>query len=637
MVKSQKRFFRQYLSEDGDAAYWWQYVLRPEEKADYTMIKELFLQRYGTKAIAARSQFEIQNEVMALRQSPGESIASYVRTAEKLSKRVPAELDSVLALCLIKGMQDEVKKGDISYIVHSRKETTFRDVIGIMKAKYRVIGEPDPFGKGDMPKSTNHWWTAYVAPGVGSTVIPVVAAAGQMGSIPTYNVGKRMIADSLADIGSRLNDKLYGEDGLAGTMQGCGISHLHFKGLMDWYFHEKANETLANTKTEDFQAPLSRQDFRQPALPTPGVNTLAQGDQQAAVINTSTSRTGGLLNNVPASPNVSCFSCARRGHYSTTCPYPPLPPHEQEHLREAARISRLQRAGLPAASMNSGGPLAVNIVSMNEIESQRKEDIVVPVALTHMSSNVLKVDEGLRVETKKSPAVGSRVERISSACAILSRLLPVLAIIQDVMAGKRTRTQDDEGTEWIPAERQTKAPRMQQTDAETIDRGNKESGGEDILDSVVVRPTTGDGGRTAMRSFPDKEAETRARRASTEESDDVMIEEVETPTPSPIVVLSPGNTDSRNHETGDRSRNSLPFAADLERDAGVQVPEWLQRNPKKTAKKAMNPVPMNLMKGLDPYRIAEAMVRIKPEISFPQLLDVSPRLRRELALLLRWS
>ena len=43
------------------------------------------------------------------------------------------------------------------------------------------------------------------------------------------------------------------------------------------------------------------------------------------------------------------------------------------------------------------------------------------------------------------------------------------------------------------------------------------------------------------------------------------------------------------------------------------------------------------MKGLDPYNIETAMISVKPEISFPQLLDVSPRLRRELAVLLRSS
>ena len=43
------------------------------------------------------------------------------------------------------------------------------------------------------------------------------------------------------------------------------------------------------------------------------------------------------------------------------------------------------------------------------------------------------------------------------------------------------------------------------------------------------------------------------------------------------------------------------------------------------------------MKGQEPYNIEKALGTIKPEITFPQLLDVSPRLRRELALLLRSS
>lgn len=73
---------------------------------------------------------------MALKQQPGEPIAAYVRGAEKLSKRVPTELDSVLALCLIKGMADELKKADISYIVNATPNMTFRQVVEVIKAKY---------------------------------------------------------------------------------------------------------------------------------------------------------------------------------------------------------------------------------------------------------------------------------------------------------------------------------------------------------------------------------------------------------------------------------------------------------------------------------------------------------------------
>ena len=52
--------------------------MRPEEKKSYQTIKEKFLERYGTTATAVQSRFEVQSEIMALRQNPGESIASYV-------------------------------------------------------------------------------------------------------------------------------------------------------------------------------------------------------------------------------------------------------------------------------------------------------------------------------------------------------------------------------------------------------------------------------------------------------------------------------------------------------------------------------------------------------------------------------
>lgn len=85
LEKSQKGFIRQYLSEDGDAAYWWQYVLMQSDKSSYDMIKEKFLPRYGNTTTAAQSRFEIQNEIIVPRQNLGEDIASYVWKAEKLS------------------------------------------------------------------------------------------------------------------------------------------------------------------------------------------------------------------------------------------------------------------------------------------------------------------------------------------------------------------------------------------------------------------------------------------------------------------------------------------------------------------------------------------------------------------------
>ena len=132
---------------------------------------------------------------MALQQNPGESIISYVRTAEKLFKGVPAKLDSILALCLIKGITDELKKADNSYVVNATPETTFRKVIEIIKMKYRVIGEPDPFSRvtGNQKSTHASGRGAHLAPPT-NNVILVVATMGRMSTIPSYNfpVERRM-------------------------------------------------------------------------------------------------------------------------------------------------------------------------------------------------------------------------------------------------------------------------------------------------------------------------------------------------------------------------------------------------------------------------------------------------------------
>lgn len=118
LEKSYYRYFHQYLAEDSDAEYRWQYVLTTDEKKNFEKMQTRFIERYrnatGSSNMAARSQFKIKNEILSLRQRPNEGIAEYVCTVERLAKCVPQELDSMLALCLMKGMGDETKKADIS-------------------------------------------------------------------------------------------------------------------------------------------------------------------------------------------------------------------------------------------------------------------------------------------------------------------------------------------------------------------------------------------------------------------------------------------------------------------------------------------------------------------------------------------
>ena len=420
--KSQKRFFRHYLSKDGDASYWWQYVLCTEDKKHYSAIKERFLERYGTTSTAVMSKFEVQSENMALRQNPGESIASFIRNAEKLSKRVPAELDSVLALCLIKGMTDELQKADICYIVNATPDTSFRKVVEIIKATYHVIGKPDPFSKvAESHKSTHTGrWGAYIAPSSGNNVIPVVAAAGRMNTLPSNNVPvDHRMGSSPVEEESRAKN-IYGERNLAAALEGCGISPDQLKGLVDWYLQDSSGNAAGPVQQEPQTSPTGanrQQDFQQPALQPPRVTIPAQGvNRRTGVVGTLPANQWGRANYERVSLGVSCFSCGRRGHYSMSCPYPPLPPGEQEKLREAARISRRQRAGLP-----------IPVNHQTAVHARRSHDqghIIEGIAPPEppIASGMPKQQQNeIPVETIATQAPLHNDSRISSACAIISR------------------------------------------------------------------------------------------------------------------------------------------------------------------------------------------------------------------------
>ena len=137
---------------------------------------------------------------------------------------------------------------------------------------------------------------------------------------------------------------------------------------------------------------------------------------------------------------------------------------------------------------------------------------------------------------------------------------------------------------------------------------------EQTLDRVVVRPNASGRGVT-IDPVPDENSATGSI--------------ANTPS-SPVEILTAENTDDREENTerlGERNRSEP-----------IQIPNWLQEiRTRPTAVRPSRLAPINLMKGLDPYNIEAAMISVKPEISFPQLLDVSPRLRHELAILLRSS
>ena len=126
--------FRQNLDRDGDAWYWWSCVLADVEKLTFASIKKAFPKRYGAEKNKAFSRFNIQNELMCLQQRKGQTIAGYVREAEVLSERVPANMNDMLAMAFIRGLADQESRWGISYDLRDSPEFTFAKALHMVKA-----------------------------------------------------------------------------------------------------------------------------------------------------------------------------------------------------------------------------------------------------------------------------------------------------------------------------------------------------------------------------------------------------------------------------------------------------------------------------------------------------------------------
>ena len=584
LEKSSCRFFRQYLAEDSDAEYWWQYILPTDDKKSFEKIKSRFVERYGNAANgaqAARSQFEIQNEIMSLQQKPYETIAEYVRNAERLAKRVPESLDSVMALCVVKGMIDETRKADISYIIHSKPKITFRDVIETIKAKHQVIGMADPFattylgkgrhGQGGLTGTgtstgggTAPYMIATHPAHESQAMVPLQVAAAK--SVPSYNIARNPIMGR-ADVSNRSTDGPGGHEG-RGVNSTSGVTEGQLFAVLDKYMQSRSIYPLQNQGQGEA-------GFQQPAPQAPQVISPARG----ATIPQGVQVSGrNQTPSAPVSPRVTCFACGRRGHYANTCQYPPLSPDEQEQLRENARAHRLQQAGLGTVPQGNlrfvGSTLTENTNNRNDVEAPEREEPRIteicerttPGSQPEDADRVGGAFTGHRIN-HLPPATRTQMNNVGAACAVLSRIPPVMSILQKIMAEKRTRMEAEDSGEG------------------------------------VTRPM-----KTRRRAYME------------------ALEEGQDP---PAETLSEAPLESGQQRDAGIGENQ---ERDWEEMVDVEQPEEKTEN-----RDARRAPPINLMKGQEPYNIEKALSSIQPDITFPQLLDVSPRLRRELALLLRSS
>ncbi|KAG0130026.1 hypothetical protein HOY82DRAFT_610018 [Tuber indicum] len=139
------RLFCQNLERNGDAWYWWCYVLPEKDKKNYSKIAEEFRNRYGVKTSQASSLFAVQNEMLSLAQGDTEHIRDYVHRVEKLSRKIPKDMDSLFAIAFIKGMKDQERRQRVTFDLKGSPNFSFLKALEVVKFAFQEIGEPDPF------------------------------------------------------------------------------------------------------------------------------------------------------------------------------------------------------------------------------------------------------------------------------------------------------------------------------------------------------------------------------------------------------------------------------------------------------------------------------------------------------------
>jgi len=120
-------------------------VLPENDKRDYAKIVLEFKDRYGVKASQASSLFAVQNKMLSLHQNENEHIRDYVHQVEKLSRKIPRDIDSLFAIAFIKEMLDQERRQRVTFDLKDSPNFSFVKALSVVKFSFQEIGEPDPF------------------------------------------------------------------------------------------------------------------------------------------------------------------------------------------------------------------------------------------------------------------------------------------------------------------------------------------------------------------------------------------------------------------------------------------------------------------------------------------------------------
>ena len=286
---------------------------------------------------------------------------------------------------------------------------------------------------------------------------------------------------------------------------------------------------------------------------------------------------------------VTCFNCGTRGHYADTCTNSPVSSYEQQEIRDRIRREREQPQliyrpsdtliGPPLSGANATAVTPRAILQRPTVEySEGAQSSAAPVACVRTCS------------------LGTR--DLGNACVVAARIPAVRTIFENALAEKRARVEEGE-TDSLVGLRANKIPRRQVESGESS------------------RP------RRLLRSTNNPVTSRREQEVSTiaEAEQDSQLEDV--------IVLSPSRLDEI-IQSGDELEEAQPPQPDLISPSTIAG---------KHLRKKEETAPINWMKGQPSFTIQDALdgPTHHLQITLPQLLDCSPRLRRDLAELLRSS
>jgi len=122
-----------------------------------------------------------------LAQGEREHIRDYVHQVEKLSWKIPKEMDSLFAIAFGKGMRDQERRQRVTFDLKDTPNFAFLKALTVVKFSYQEIGEPDPFRPSQQTlEAVEPSVSLYTTPAISQVHAVSKADAGQVssGTIP---------------------------------------------------------------------------------------------------------------------------------------------------------------------------------------------------------------------------------------------------------------------------------------------------------------------------------------------------------------------------------------------------------------------------------------------------------------------